>query len=49
MANKSLVRVQVSLRRIVNFTDENSAQDGKAAANDKTSVRSKRSKIQGSR
>ena len=50
MANKSVVRVQVSLRRVVNFNDENSGRDDKAQSNDKASVQgSKRSKVQDSR
>ena len=49
MANKSVVRVQVSLRRVVDFNDENSGNDEKGS-NDKASEQaSKRSKVQDSR
>jgi len=49
MANKSILRVQVSLRRVVDFNEENSAREDKATANDKAAVRSKGSKAQAAR
>ncbi len=50
MANKSILRVQVSLRRVVNFTEEQSGQDDKAQTTNKATVQgAKGAKAQRSR
>jgi hypothetical protein len=51
MANKSILRVQVSLRRVVDFNEEqHSEHDKKTQSDDKTAVQgAKASKAQASR
>lgn len=50
MANKSILRVQVSLRRVVDFNEDQSGQNEKSASNDKTVVQiTKGAKTQSSR
>jgi hypothetical protein len=47
MANKSMLRVQVSLRRVVNFNQDQSGEAEEAQANEKASVQgAKVSKVQ---
>jgi hypothetical protein len=47
MANKSMLRVQVSLRRVVKFNQDQSEQAEAAQANEKASVQgAKVSKVQ---
>jgi hypothetical protein len=38
MASKSILRVQVSLRRVVNFNDEQPGHDEKSPADEKATV-----------
>lgn len=38
MANKSVLRVQVSLRRVVDFNEEQPGQDEKSPADEKPAV-----------
>jgi hypothetical protein len=50
MANKSILRVQVSLRRVVNFDDEQPGRDEKSPPEEKATVQgSKAAKAQRSR
>jgi hypothetical protein len=50
MANKSILRVQVSLRRVVNFNEDQSGQDDKPQSTDKAAVQAaKGAKAQRSR
>jgi hypothetical protein len=47
MANKSILRVQVSLRRVVNFNEEQPGQDEKSARDEKAAAQgSKAAKAQ---
>ena len=50
MASKSILRVQVSLRRVVNFNEEQPAHDEKLVAEDKaTAQASKPAKVRRAR
>jgi hypothetical protein len=50
MANKPILRVQVSLRRVVDFNEEQSAQGDKSQPSEKTAVEvAKSAKAQRSR
>jgi hypothetical protein len=43
MASKSVLRVQVSLRRVVDFNEEQSGHDEKSPSNNKTTVQGAKS------